>query len=154
DIVGSTALWEQHPQAMPGLLARHDAILREAIAAHGGVVFKTVGDAACAGFAAAPAALAATLAAQRALHAEPRSASGSLRVRMPLHTGSTEAGEGDSAGLPLSRVARLLAAGHGGQVLLSLATEELVREHLPPGTELRDLGVHRLKDLTRPERIF
>ncbi|HEU5104118.1 MAG TPA: tetratricopeptide repeat protein [Roseiflexaceae bacterium] len=154
DIVGSTALWEQHPQAMTDLLARHDAILRKAIAAHDGVVFKTVGDAVCAVFASAPAALGAALAAQRALHAEPWGATGPLRVRMALHTGSVEAREGDYAGLPLSRVAQLLAAGHGGQMLLSLATEELVREHLPSGVDLRDLDVHRLTDLTRPEHIF
>src|SRR5262245_14733532 len=82
EIEGSTALWEQHPQAMPGILARHDAILREAIAAHDGVVFKTVGDAVCAAFAAAPTALAAALAAQRALHTELWGAGGPLRVRM------------------------------------------------------------------------
>ncbi|MFL5800869.1 MAG: tetratricopeptide repeat protein [Roseiflexaceae bacterium] len=154
DIVGSTALWEQHPQTMPVALARHTAILREAIATHGGVVFKTMGDAACAAFASAPAALTAALAAQRALHAEPWGATGPLRARMALHTGSAEARDGDYVGVPLSRVARLLSAGHGGQILLSLATKELVREHLPPEVALHSLGEHRLKDLSYPEQIY
>jgi predicted ATPase/class 3 adenylate cyclase/Tfp pilus assembly protein PilF len=154
DIEGSTPLWEQHPQAMPDRLAQYNTILHETIAAHDGVVFKTLGDAVCAAFASAPAALVAALAAQRALQGEPWGATGRLRVRMALHVGSVEVREGDYAGLPLSRIARLLAAAHGGQILLSLAAAELVREHLPSDTELRDLGEHRLKDLTRPERIF
>src|SRR5262245_19775684 len=140
DIEGSTALWEQHPQTMPVTLARHTAILHAAIAAQSGVVFKTMGDAACAAFVSAPAALAAALTAQRALYAEPRGETGPLRVRIALHTGSVEARDGDYLGLPLSRLARLLSASHGGQVLLSLATKELVRDHLPPEVTLRSLG--------------
>jgi class 3 adenylate cyclase len=73
---------------------------------------------------------------------------------MALHTGVVEVGEKDYQGLALSRVARLMAAGHGGQILLSRATTELVREHLPLEVELRDLGKHRLKDLTYPEHVF
>jgi predicted ATPase/class 3 adenylate cyclase len=154
DIEGSTQLWQQHPQAMPGALARHDAILRTSIHAHGGVVFKTVGDGVCAAFARAPSALAAALEAQRALQAEVWGSSGPLRVRVALHTGTAEERDADYFGPPLNRVARLRAAGHGGQVLLSLATEELMREHLPPDVALRDLGSHRLKDLSLPEQIF
>ncbi len=154
DIAGSTALWEHYPQAMPAALARHTAILREAIATHGGVVFKTVGDAIFAACPSASAALAAALAAQRALQAEVWGATGPLRVRMALHTGSVEARDGEYLGLSLSRVARLLSASHGGQVLLSLATKELVREHLPPEVTLRSLGEHRLKDLSSPEQIY
>jgi len=154
DIQGSTKLWEQHPQAMRGALARHEAILRQAIESRGGVVFKTIGDAVCAAFSSAPQALAAVLAAQRALQAEAWGAAGVLRVSMALHSGSAEARDGDYLGLPLNRVARLLAAGHGGQILLSLATQELVRDQLPDDTVLRDLGAHRLKDLARPEPIF
>ncbi len=154
DIQGSTKLWEQHPQAMRGALARHEAILRQAIESRGGVVFKTIGDAVCAAFSSAPQALAAVLAAQRALQAEAWGAAGVLRVRMALHSGSAEARDGDYLGLPLNRVARLLAAGHGGQILLSLATQELVRDQLPDDTVLRDLGTHRLKDLAGPEPIF
>jgi predicted ATPase/class 3 adenylate cyclase len=163
DIEGSTYLWEQHPQAMAHALARHDDILRQTIAAHGGVVFKTVGDAVCAAFARAPDALIAALESQRALHTAdwgagelPGEAAGAspLRVRMALHTGTAEADRGDYLGPPVNRVGRLLAAGHGGQVLLSRATWELVRDALPDGVALRDLGERRLKDLIRPEQIF
>jgi predicted ATPase/class 3 adenylate cyclase len=163
DIAGSTQLWEQHPAAMPTILARHDAILRQQIEAHGGYVFKTIGDAFCAAFTSAQDALAAALDAQRALQAEPWSNTQSaiynlqsaidLHVRMALHTGVAEARDGDYFGPPLNRVARLLAAGHGGQVLLSHATTELLRDQLPPEVELRDLGLRRLKDLTRPEQV-
>jgi predicted ATPase len=139
---------------MPGALARHDAILRESVASHGGVIFKTVGDAVCAAFAGAPAALAAALDAQRALTAEVWGTAGPLHVRMALHSGLAEAREGDYFGQSLNRIARLLAAGHGGQALLSLAAQQLVRDHLPSGVELRDLGTHRLKDLARPEHVF
>jgi predicted ATPase/class 3 adenylate cyclase len=154
DIEGSTQLWEQHPQAMPAAIERHNAILRAAIARHGGVVFKLVGDAVYAAFASAPQAVAAALAAQRALHAEAWGPTGVLRVRMALHSGGAEARDGDYLGLPLNRVARLLAAGHGGQILLSLTTEQLVREQLPSDVALRDLGTQRLKDLSLPEQIF
>jgi predicted ATPase/class 3 adenylate cyclase/DNA-binding CsgD family transcriptional regulator len=154
DIEGSTAHWQQHQEVMPAVITRHDLLLRDIIAAHAGAVFKLMGDAACAAFANAFDALAAALAAQRALHTEPWGEGGPLRVRMAIHTGVIELHDGDYHGLPLSRIARLLAAGHGGQILLSRATQELVRDHLPPGTELRDLGEHRLKDLFRPEQIF
>jgi predicted ATPase/class 3 adenylate cyclase len=154
DIEGSTQLWEQHPAAMPAALARHDRLLREAIETHGGHVFKTIGDAFCAAFAIATDALAAALALQRSLAAEEWSATGSLRVRAALHSGAAESHDGDYYGPPLNRAARLLSAGHGGQVLLSAATWELARDHLPAGVELRDLGEGRLKDLTRPERVF
>ncbi len=154
DIEGSTRLWERHPQAMPEALAGHAAILRAAIEAHAGVVFRTVGDGVCAAFGNAVAALAAALEAQRALHTAPWGATGPVRVRMALHTGVVALGGDDYLGLPLSRVARVLAAGHGGQTLLSRATAELVRDQLPAGLALRDLGTHRLKDLAQPEHIF
>jgi predicted ATPase/class 3 adenylate cyclase len=155
DIEGSTRLWEENPEAMRVALARHDKILRETIEAHGGYIFKTVGDAFCAVFSTAPEALGAALAAQRALFSEEWSKIGPVRVRMALHT--SEAAEergGDYFGPPLNRVSRLLSAGHGGQVLLSQATQELVYGEVPEGTELRSLGERRLKDLFRPERIF
>src|SRR5215203_2125290 len=100
-------------------------------------------------------AMQAALSAQRALFAEewPKEI-GQLRVRMALHTGAAEARGGDYFGPPLNRVARLLSAAQGGQVLFSVATQELVRDQLPTGAELRDLGEHRLKDLIRPEWIF
>jgi predicted ATPase/class 3 adenylate cyclase len=154
DIEGSSRLWEQHPRVMPTALARHDALMNEVVTAHSGVVFKTVGDSMLAAFAQAPQALAAALGAQRAVEAELWELPAPPQVRMALHTGSAETRAGDYFGPALNRAARLLAAGHAGQVVLSLATEELVREHLPPDVTLRDLGTHRLKDLSLPERIF
>jgi predicted ATPase/class 3 adenylate cyclase/DNA-binding CsgD family transcriptional regulator len=155
DIEDSTKLWERNPKAMQVALARHDEILREAIDVRGGYVFKTVGDAFCTVFPTAQDALEAALTAQRALFSEEWSKEiGSLRVRIALHAGAAEERDGDYFGPPLNRVARLLSAGHGGQVLLSLAVEELVRDQLPEETALRDLGERRLKDLFRPERVF
>jgi predicted ATPase/class 3 adenylate cyclase/DNA-binding CsgD family transcriptional regulator len=154
DIAGSTQLWEQHNDAMSLALARHDSILREAVESHQGVIFKTVGDSSHAVFGSAPDALAAAMAAQRALHAETWNTAEPLRVRLALHTGVAELRGGDYFGPPLNRAARLLAAAHGGQILLSLVTAELVRDQLPPDQTLRDLGVHRLRDLSRPEQIF
>jgi predicted ATPase len=118
------------------------------------LVFKTVGDAVCAAFTNAVDAVRAALAGQRTMLGEAWGNTGPLRVRMALHTGVVAGYDGDYAGLPLSRVARLLAVAHGGQILLSLATHELVREQLPADAVLRDLGAHRLKDLSRPEQIF
>ena len=154
DIEGSTRRWEREPAAMAAALARHDALLRAAIDAHHGAVFKTVGDAVCAVFPDAVDALGAALAGQRVLAAEIWPGSGPLQVRMALHSGVPEERDADYFGPPLNRVARLLAAGYGGQILLSRATEQLVRDRLPPEGALDDLGEHRLKDLSAPERIF
>jgi predicted ATPase/class 3 adenylate cyclase len=154
DIEGSTKLWERYPEAMQAALARHDEILQGAIETHGGYVFKTVGDAFCAAFPTAADALEAALGAQRDLRAENWGKIGPLRVRMALHAGASDERGSDYFGPSVNRVARLLSAGHGGQILLSLAAQELVRDELPGGTELRDLGEGRLKVLFRPERIF
>ena len=154
DIEGSTARWEGAPEAMRVALARHDALVRAAIVEHHGHVVKTMGDAFHAAFARAHDALAAALDAQRRLAAEPWGEVGPLRVRMALHTGASEERDGDYFGPTLNRAARLLGAGHGGQVLLSQATYELVRDAPPEGAALVDLGEHRLKDLARPERVF
>jgi predicted ATPase/class 3 adenylate cyclase len=154
DIEGSTRLWEQHPEAMRAALARHDLLLREAIEAHDGHVFKTMGDQFCAAFAAAPEALTAALVAQRALQAELWIETGPLRVRMALHTGAAQQRDADYFGPPLNRVARLLVVGHGGQILLSATIEGLVRVALPASAGLRALGAHRLKDLQQPEHLF
>ena len=153
DIQGSTRLWEQFPDAMRPALARHDFLVAEAIADHGGYVFKTVGDAFCAAFPDAAQALQAALAAQMALDAAPWETAAPLRVRMALHTGSAEERGGDYFGPPLNRVARLMATGHGGQTLLSGATQAIVQDALPSGTSLVDLGRHRLKDLGQPEHV-
>ncbi len=154
DIEGSTTRWEQHPEAMRTALVRHDALLREVITAHDGYVFKMMGDAVYAAFAVAADAVAAALAAQRAVMAEEWVEVGPLRVRMALHSGAAQCREGDYFGPALNRVARILATGYGGQVLLSLATEELARDGLPAGVSLQDLGEHALKDLLRPEQVF
>jgi predicted ATPase/class 3 adenylate cyclase len=156
DIEGSTKLWEGDAEAMQEALARHDDILHGVVKEHDGYVFKTVGDACCCAFSRATNALEASLEAQRALLTKegwPKE-TGPLRVRMALHAGTTEERDGDYFGPPVNRVARLLSAAHGGQILLSLATQELVRDQLPPDVELRDLGERRLKDLFGPERVF
>jgi predicted ATPase/class 3 adenylate cyclase len=154
DIEGSTQLWERYPTAMKIALARHDELLRQTIEANAGYVFKTVGDAFCAAFPTASAALLAALMAQRAFDKETWGETGPLRVRMALHVGAAEERDGDYFGPPLNRVARLLSAGHGGQILLSAAVQELIRDQLPTEIVLRDMGEHRLKDLVRPEHVF
>ena len=154
DIEGSTRIWEDHPDAMRPALARHDDLLRQSIEDNGGFVFKTVGDAFCAAFATAPDALRAALSAQQAVVAEAWDLPAPLLVRMALHTGAAEERGGDYFGQPLNRVERLMSAGHGMQTLLSGATQELVRDHLPDGASLRDLGARRLKDLGRSEQVF
>jgi len=158
DIEGSTARWETQREAMADALVRHDVLLREAIEGRGGKVFKTIGDAFCAVFTDAEAALGAAIGAQRALAGEAWSAFGAdfaeLRVRMGLHTGKADERGGDYFGPALNRTARLMSAGHGGQVLLSLAAQQVVRDYLPEGVELRDLGEHRLKDLRHSEHIY
>jgi class 3 adenylate cyclase len=151
DIEGSTRLWERDASAMHSALSRRDEIVRSAIEERDGHVFKTLGDAFCAAFSSAPEALGAAISAQRALHEEGWGEEDVIRVRMALHTGAVDEQGGDYFGPALNRVARLLAAGHGGQTLLSLATQELVRDALPGDARLEDLGERRLKDLFRPE---
>ncbi|HET6595330.1 MAG TPA: adenylate/guanylate cyclase domain-containing protein [Anaerolineales bacterium] len=152
DIEGSTQLWEKHPEAMKEALAQHDALLREAIEANGGQVIKTTGDGMHSVFEKAIDTVHAALAAQRALK-DPVCGL-PLRVRMGLHTGEAELRASDYYGQALNRAARIMACGHGGQVLLSSVTAELAREHLPVEVSLLDLGEHRLRDLVRPEHLF
>lgn len=154
DIEGSTERWERDPAAMAAALARHNELLRDAIETHGGYVFKLVGDAFCAAFGAAPDAVTAALLAQRALAAEDFSAVGGLRVRIALHTGHAHERDGDYLGPTLNRIARLVAIGHGGQILISGVTAKMLQDAVPAGIVLRDLGAHRLKDLARPEHVF
>jgi predicted ATPase/class 3 adenylate cyclase len=154
DLEGSTRQWEEHPEAMRQALARHDQVLREAVATHGGSVFKTGGDAFCVAFQRAPDALAAALDAQLALVVEEWGKLGPLRSRMALHAGTAEERNSDYFGPVLNRAARLVAIGHGGQTLLSQTVYDLARDMLPSGAALRDLGDHRLRDLQRPEQVF
>lgn len=153
DIEGSTQRWERAPLAMSTALARHDALLRDEIERHGGVVFKTVGDAFCAAFATPAPALLACIEAQHRLQDEPWVGIEPIRVRMALHTGAAEVRDGDYFGPALNRVARLLGIGHGGQVLMTHVTADLLRDELPPGIELLDLGEHRLRDIERLEQV-
>jgi class 3 adenylate cyclase len=156
DIEGSTPRWEQHPALMKGALDRHDALLRAAISAEQGVVFQTAGDSLVAAFVTPAAALGAAVAAQCALQAEPWPGElGALRVRMALHTGPAELRDGQyHAEYTLNRLARLLAAGHGGQILASATTRHLLNGAAPPDGVWQDCGEHWLKDLIRPLRIY
>ncbi len=153
DIEGSTRLWERCPEAMRVALARHDVLLRDAIEGHNGCVFKTVGDAFCAAFPTAPEAVHAVLEAQFALLKEEWGETGPLKVRMGLHTGEAEERDNDYFGQTLNRAARLQAIAYGGQMLVSQATFELVRDRLPEQVTLHPLGLHRLKDLNRAEQV-
>ena len=154
DIEGSTQWWEGHPKWMSHAFARQETILRATAAAHGGYVYKMIGDAFQIAFDTALDALGAAIDAQRALNAEQWGEFGPLRVRMALHTGVTEEREDDYVGPVLNRLGRLLSVSRGGQILLTQATYELVCDYLPEGADLRDLGTHRLKDLVRPEQIY
>jgi predicted ATPase/class 3 adenylate cyclase len=154
DIERSSQLWEMHPQAMGRALAQHDELMREILLEHRGFIFKTMGDAFCVAFASALDAALAAVDSQRRLAAATWEETGPLRVRIALHSGEAEQRDGDYFGQTLNRVARVLSAGHGGQTLLSRVTAERVREELPDGVSLRDLGERRLKDLSKPERIF
>ena len=116
DIEGSTRLWQEQPDAMRAALVRHDEILRTAIESHGYVV-KTMGDGFHAAFAAAHDAVNACIVAQRAIDAEAWATTGSLRVRMGLHTGPAELRDGDYYGTTVNRAARVMSVAHGGQVV-------------------------------------
>ncbi len=155
DLEGSTRMWEQDPVAMKAAMVRHDELLEKTVTAHRGFVFSRMGDGMAAAFATARDALAAAAAFQNALDAEPWGTAGPLRARVGLHT--DEAVIVDDTGyasLPINRCARLMTAAHGGQTVVSGATEMLLRGQLPDGMELADLGEHRLRDLGRPTRIF
>jgi predicted ATPase/class 3 adenylate cyclase len=154
DLEGSTRLWEEHPEAMRAALARHDEILREAIAAHDGHVVKMTGDGVHAAFGAPGDAVNAARDAQVALADEQWNGVDRLRVRMGIHTGQAALRDGDYYGTAVNRAARLMSVANAGQVVVSLATEELTRDELSVDMSLVDLGEHRLRDLARPEHIF
>ena len=156
DIEGSTQLWQQHPDAMGAALARHDALLTAGIEQHGGLVVKSrgEGDSFFVVFPRAADAVAAAGRIQQMLLHESWPGDISIRVRMALHTGDAELRNNDYYGPNVNRCARLRAVAHGDQVLLSLTTAGLVRDTLPEGVSLRDLGSHRLKDLPGTEQVF
>jgi len=154
DIEGSTRLLARLRDRYAEVLGEHHRALRTAFAEHRGHEVHTEGDAFFVAFARATDAIAAAVAAQRTLAAHDWPEDVDLRVRMGLHTGEAEVWADDYVGLDVHRAARICAAAHGGQVLVSAATRELVAGELESGVGLRDLGEHRLKDLERPERLF
>ena len=154
DLEGSTSLWEEHTEAMPDALARHDLLLHAAVESHAGHVVKSTGDGIHAVFANAPDAVDAAVAAARALSSEAWEVTGPLRVRIGIHTGSAQERDGDYFGPALNRAARLMATAHGGQVVLSQVSAELVRDALPADLGIEDLGAHRLRGLSRPEHAY
>jgi len=140
DVEGSTRRWENDANAMRAALSAHDEVLRSAIEAHGGFMFKHTGDGICAAFSSPRAGVDAAIAAQRKLE---------LPVRMGIATGEAELREGDYFGAVLNRAARVMAAGHGGQILLAESTVALLS-----GVDLLDLGPRRLRDLPTPVQVF
>lgn len=155
DVEGSTVLWEQHAQAMRVALARHDALAEETVRRYQGHLIKPrgEGDSLFIVFSSAGQAVVAALALQTAFHAEPWPSETPLRVRMALHTGEADFRDGDYYGPAVNRCARLRAAGHGGQILLSHSTWQIVCDALPADVGHRDWGLHRLRDLNRAEQI-
>ena len=156
DVEGSTRRWAAEPDAMKTTMAALDKIIGDTIRNHGGArpLEQGEGDSALAAFARASDAIDAAISLQLALQAQ-SSAMGSLSLRIGLHTGEAELrANGNYAGLALSRCARIRTAAHGGQVVISAATHDVVLDHLPKPLTVTDLGLHTLKDLSRPERIY
>lgn len=154
DIEGSTRLWEEHGDAMAKSLARHDEILARTIDARNGRILKTTGDGMIAVFEDPEDGVRAAVVVQRELGAEPWDPSTPIRIRIGIHSGDTEQRGDDLFGPVMNRAARIMAAAHGGQILVSGTAADLARSHLPAETGFIDLGLHRLKDLTTPERLY
>jgi predicted ATPase/class 3 adenylate cyclase len=154
DIVGSTRLWEKFPTQMGAALARHDELIRTSVEAHGGQVFKRVGDSSCAAFQSPADSLMAAIDAQRALATEDWSDIGSLPVRMGIHVGPAEFRDDDYFGSTLNRASRIEGAAHGGQILLSRIAVELLEDEPLDAISFKSLGNHRLRNLDRPEHLF
>jgi predicted ATPase/class 3 adenylate cyclase len=152
DIEGSTRLWEEHAEAMAKALSRHDELLTGAIGSSNGRVLKHTGDGLIAVFPEPVSSIQAAIQAQVAMAQEEWGETGPIRIRIGIHAGDTEHRDGDQFGPVMNRAARIMAAGHGGQILLSQAVA--ANSELPAGASLIDLGMHRLKDLTAPERLF
>ncbi len=156
DIEGSTRLWEREPEAAHQALIAHDLLIERAVEDSGGLLVRPrgEGDSRFAVFSGAANAVSAAGEIQRLLATEKWPTSEAIRVRIGLHSGEADLRMGDYYGSAVNRCARLRGIGHGGQILLSLATVELMGDRLPPGGTLRDLGLHRLRDLTRPEHVY
>ena len=154
DIEGSTSKWEEQPELMALAVARHDALLREAVQRQRGRIVKTTGDGIYAAFPNPADGLAAVIDIQLALLDPAATAGMSLAVRCGLHTGAVHARDDDYFGSTINRTARIMGAAHGGQVLVSQAIADLLRECLPAGVSLKDLGNVRLKGLATTETVF
>jgi predicted ATPase/class 3 adenylate cyclase len=152
DVEGSTRLWDEYPDVMRVALARHDELLRKAVESFDGFVFSTGGDGLAAAFHRAADGVGAAVAAQRALTAEPWPEQVALRVRMGVHTGEAEERDGDYFGPPVNRAARIMAAGCGGQVLVSSASTEVAGS--VPSVEMVDLGMLRLRGQAEAVQVF
>lgn len=156
DIEGSSALWETHPEKMRTAMQRHDVLAAQIVASHGGIIVKHrgEGDSLFVVFARASSAVEAAAALQFAFHTESWPEPVRLRVRMGLHSGEAHLRDSDYLGPTVNRCARLRSIAHGEQTIMSQTTADLVRDSLPALCSLRDRGMHRLKDLQRPEQVF
>jgi class 3 adenylate cyclase len=156
DIVGSTSIWENAPDEMPGSLERHNRILQDAVELNDGVFLKAKGegDSTFSVFARATDAVSAARDAQTVLLREPWPASTPIRVRMAIHTGESVERDGDYFGRTVNRAARMRAIADASQILMSQATAQLVADSLPARCELREMGVQHLRDLARPEVVY
>ncbi|MBD0293415.1 MAG: hypothetical protein ICV70_07575 [Jiangellaceae bacterium] len=153
DIQGSTGLLQARGDAYRDAKNQHDEVIRTAAAAEDGWVVSTAGDSFFVAFASAVAAVRAAVAVQQQLAGNDWSGGVRLAVRMGLHTGQGTLDGADYVGIDVHRAARIAAAAHGGQILLSAATRALVEQDLPDGISLRDLGAHRLRDIAHPQRL-
>ena len=154
DIEGSTRLLQELGDRYSAVRDEHAAIIREAIADAGGVEVSTEGDSFFVAFANPVRAVEAAVAIQRGLDARNRTSEPPVKVRMGLHSGEGRLGGDNYVGIDVNRAARIEAAAHGGQIIVSEATRTLVERSLPEGVSVRDLGEHRLKDIERPEHLF
>jgi predicted ATPase/class 3 adenylate cyclase len=154
DVEGSTRLWDENPDVMNHAMPRHDELLRDAVESHHGFIVKDAGDGFHAAFATAHDAVTAAVAAQRALLADDWNITPNVRARMGIHTGEADVRAGDYRGGTVNRAERLMSVAHGGQIVVSAATQELLHDALPEKYGFIDLGEHRLRDLGRPERLF
>src|SRR2546425_2223695 len=156
DLESSTRLWEDRPGAMRKAMVQHDAIVGRAVERHGGALVEAgrEGDSVLAVFRKTAGAAACALEIQREIAAATWPPGVNLQLRVAIHAGEAQLRGGHYFGQALNRCARMLATSHGGQIVLSKAAHELVVDELPAGSELWDLGLHRLKDLKRPEQIF
>jgi predicted ATPase/class 3 adenylate cyclase len=155
DIEGSTSFLSRvGEEAYAQVLAEHHALIRSGLTAHDGTELTMMGDGFFAAFTSPRECVAAVVAMQQAIDSHDWPAGERIRVRMGVHTGEAEQTVAGPVGMDVHRAARIAAVAHGGQVLLSETAATLVRDSLPDGTALTDLGVHRLRDLGRPERLF